>query len=264
MAYAIKRLPNASTVALSDDKMRIFDDSEGDERQISLSNLSASIAGESFGPYKVLWEWNGADLSQFDTKIDGSGVTSSTTDVLSYRGDTWIRISTTVGVTATNMVTCATILPITYTPTSADYGIFAEYIGIQWSDGVNATCGAGVWVRLDTSSTGSGYGYRQVDYLAATSRMATFTASGGGTPSVANGSTHYSSVASQGEGGALLYYHDGDVQSAGWLGERYRFSDSGSTTTAAGQAAIFSSTEGVASQTVINYFRNIKIIELQA
>jgi hypothetical protein len=268
MSYAIKQLPNATSIALSADLMRIYDDSAGEERQISMANVASSIAGESFGPYKVLWEWNGTDITEFDTKVDGSNVASSTVAFVSdYRGQSWISMSVTSDATATNMITCATILPISlaaFTPPSADYGIFAEYICVQWSDGSNATNGAGVWVRLDPASTGSGYGYRQKNMLGATSRMATFIASGGGSPSVSDGSAHYGSAASQGEGGALLYHHEGNVVQAGWLGERYRFSDSGATTTAANQGAIFTSVESIASQTVVNYFRNIKAIQLQA
>jgi hypothetical protein len=39
------------------------------------------------------WEWNGTDLTQFDSEDDGAEVTGSTWEVVSLYGTSWIKLT---------------------------------------------------------------------------------------------------------------------------------------------------------------------------
>lgn len=75
---------------------------------------------------EIWFEWNGTDLSQFDSKVEGATVTSSSASVVAEAGKNWIQLSSTA--TGGDLAQDAVYLPITVTPPSADYFIVADFV----------------------------------------------------------------------------------------------------------------------------------------
>ena len=80
---------------------------------------------ESVGP-QAFFEWNGTDLTQFDSAVSQTGI-SMTAAVAAYNGLNWVDLSVVYNA-ATVPPTSGlfALLPITITPPSADYMITAD------------------------------------------------------------------------------------------------------------------------------------------
>jgi hypothetical protein len=107
------------------------------------------------------FEWNGTDLTQFDTKIEGGAITASTVQITSYGGFNWIDISITGtgGAGPANGI----FLPITKTPPGTNVAIAFEFISRQVI-ATNGIVGAGAALRCTSLSQGyfCRYGSRSV------------------------------------------------------------------------------------------------------
>jgi len=95
------------------------------------------------------FEWNGIDLTQFDSHILGDDIEQATSSVLAYSGDNWLRLKITYIAGDTGQAGII-LLPITATPPSPDYTIEAE-IYLKTQQG--STIGPGLMVRFDGTDT---------------------------------------------------------------------------------------------------------------
>ena len=99
----------------------------------------------------LLWQWNGTDLTQFGTKVEGAAIDDSEVAAVSYFGKTVVRIraeggSTPDGEYAENMV----IVPLTVPNLPTNYFVVADFL-----QGALDSDGAVLGVRMGTSSTPS-------------------------------------------------------------------------------------------------------------
>lgn len=92
-------------------------------------SATLQIAGfEDTNVDEDLWfEWNGVDLTQFDEKVQGSAVDSSSVSVVEVGGLNWIRIDVDGGVGG-SISTNSVHLPISTLPPTANYVITAEFL----------------------------------------------------------------------------------------------------------------------------------------
>lgn len=87
---------------------------------------------------QVLWQWNGTDLSQFDTAVVGENVTTpagSVATVVSIGGVNWVQLSIT-SVGASNAAESMAVLPIAASSALGgsfpnDYLIMADFLSVD-------------------------------------------------------------------------------------------------------------------------------------
>ena len=83
-------------------------------------------------PENVWLSWNGVDLTQFDTKVDGTDITSSTISVVNFQGVNWIKFEiiadNTHGTDNLYVAARSTVLPISKTPFPDDFLMTATVV----------------------------------------------------------------------------------------------------------------------------------------
>jgi hypothetical protein len=204
------------------------------------------------------FSWNGTDLSQFDTKVEGSAVASSTIQVTSFGGFNWLDMSVTssAGV-GTSSTATAVVLPISTTPPTADYAISFEFISITRS-GNNV--GSGAVFRYVSHNQSYFYHYTNYSSSPNVLRLGKITATEVNTY-LANLSDPVINANYQGHRAALAAIN-GSGGSGVFLrmlaGEHATYLDTSSPWTGAGRAGLWQCTLGLRSVTTRSYFRNIK------
>jgi len=199
------------------------------------------------------FEWNEADLSQFDSQIVGSQVSADVVAIESFAGVNWIGIDVTA--LAGTPFTTSVILPILDTPPSADYIIVADVLSIIAG---SSEVGAGVMTRFDGVSSGYAFYYTQLGPdLQRRIRLNTGTdtqlgALMGGADLAAVNDGARASLGIRGTGTESL------LETA--CGGRALIADT-SPIVSVGQAALWATTNGSAVQTK-NLFRNIRCYSL--
>jgi hypothetical protein len=94
----------------------------------------------------VPWfKWNDTDLTQFDSVVQGGGVTAHVAQVVSYGGVNWIDLRVTANGAGGTGNNNGIVLPISATPPSADYVIAYDFISRET---VSNVVGAGAMVRF--------------------------------------------------------------------------------------------------------------------
>lgn len=212
------------------------------------------------GGFGAPWfEWNGTDLTQFDSPVYGPYINqgSSIVAVVSYAGVNWIRMRSATNAGSSSGNQTGIVLPISTTPPSADYVVLAEFIS-KVRSGVNDSVGAGVVARF--TDLEHGYVFRYKNGTAV---------SGQGNQDIVRLNTGYSMT-------ALIYLADpkvvandqgifmgiaveGQIHRA-LAGEKGIAVDS--THTAVGKAGLLQSTNGLGSTVTENYFRSIRCYTL--
>lgn len=97
------------------------------------------------------FEWNGVDLTQFDSAVVGANVGSNTVAVETYAGLEWIGIDLTAAVTPTTKLDSGIVLPISATPPTANYRVECDFINTA---STGTAIGAWVWARFNGSNAG--------------------------------------------------------------------------------------------------------------
>lgn len=223
----------------------------------ALRDALIAVQKETYGaPW---FEWNGTDLTQFDSKIDRERVSSSTVQVESICGTNWVTISTTsLAGGSPNGYNTATVLPITTTPPSADYVVVADYLNLTATGTTNVQ--AGVALRY-----GSQVGYFTRVSTRALQSQGRFAWSGSVSSVVTIGPDLSDPTFSGVDQGSRLVgeVRGGDggsdvlLSMQGCGGEWLRCRETTNLITAAGQAAIWTGTSA-ASATIKNAFRRIR------
>ena len=105
-----------------------------------------------------LWKWNQRDMSQFDSVVLGSQLTSASAAVVTAYGRKWIELTVTNGAGAPHRWNRGAILPINWVPTAADYKIAYNWVYRSVSTGTTDNpCVAPAFRWTDTSSSGDYY-----------------------------------------------------------------------------------------------------------
>ncbi len=206
----------------------------------------------------VWLEWNGRDLSQFDSLADGNTVSSSTAAIVSHAGENWIHLSVTNSGTTGNFSRGSTALPFKDAPPTGNYRVEMDFIGVTFvSSGGASICNSGVMARFTAASN-----YYVVTY----EDRAGVTDAGNlrkcvAPTTVTKLGTALSAplIQSSNHGMQLGLEVSGETTLRSLNGERQVYTDTSSPHTDSGQAGIVQSTGGVASGTTASYFRNIKV-----
>jgi len=204
---------------------------------------------EDIGQRIVWWEWNGEDLSQFGDLVDGSNVTSSSAQVVTYGGIKWIELDVTA--TSGNMTSSGSILPILANPPSANYGIMADVLSKQAA--TSGRIGACVATRFDGDETYYSFGPN----LRGSSLLKIRKAVAGPTAPVVGVEMGDPDIDANNLGTHIELETIGESVVTAIAGEQQIYYDTSSPITEAGAPAILTSTIDV-SGNAINLFRNIR------
>jgi len=117
--------------------------------------------------------WNETDLTQFDTAIVGSGVTSHMLSVVTLAGKQWIRLEVNPVGGVVTIKDGLVVLPISATPPSGDYEVEADCVRLEGSTRLGhvvltrfVNVSQAYWLELNYS-TSYAYQIRKLDGTAA-------------------------------------------------------------------------------------------------
>jgi hypothetical protein len=206
----------------------------------------------------VFFEWNGVNLDQFMTKVDGPQLLSSGVVVNSWLGLNWIEITATSLAGGGTGADTAVALPIKVTPPSKNYIIEADAICIVSPSNARgpfvaarhngADNSVGYWLRYASSNSGS---RNRLDKLGGTP----------GAPTVSNLITSDEiDLSALYMGRPLRLRVEGDSVLS-MTEEDFLYADQATPHTNVGYGAIGVSTNGVGSVTQTNIFRRIRMLK---
>ena len=129
--------------------------------------LTTVTDGNTSATESPIWEWNGADTTQFGTLVNGDNVTTSSLSVVSANGRSWLRFQVTPTTASVGHLRRCSVAPIAYTPSTPDYKLTCDIgFGSSLIAITNKNFGA---VLRWASGTGVGTGYQALyDYVSAT------------------------------------------------------------------------------------------------
>lgn len=212
------------------------------------------FTGSGAGGVAAWFEWNGLNLTQFDSPIYGPNVIvgSSAVDVQSYAGVNWIRMRVAADASANTGNKGGIILPISATPPSADYVVIADFIAKLFPTALDVI-GAGVIARSTSLETG---------YL---TRYSYGTPSGANNQYLSRLNSGYTMTNFLGlDDPSLVNVDDGMTIGVAVEGQHIRalLGEKGtkidSAHTAAGKAGLFQTNNGQNAITTECYYRNIR------
>lgn len=202
---------------------------------------------------KTVWTWNGADVTQFDTKVDGGDVASSVISVATEGGVAWVKLVVTGDGSVANWGAATTLLPILCTPSSVNYGIECDYMCLD--GGASNYAGAVCGVRWDGTNLYGVYNGTQAAELVYPTTFPSATA----TP-------RYASFANaDGKGQTFVIQTEGDGAGANHIKHGPNgtlFSQIVTGGISAVGAAAIGVTAGATSNVVEGLYRNIRIFEV--
>ena len=205
---------------------------------------------------QVWFEWNGVDLTEFDSLVYGSQVSTGSRALVNIAGTNWVQISSTSTGTPGSEISTATILPVSTAPPSADYVVFADFLSV-----VQAGTIAGAYVFARFASVSSSYLVRFHDASTANPQEVKKLTTGETVNNLGVAQSDLTYIAVN-TGMTLGISAEGSTIIKSQLGEVQIIADTSSPITAVGKAAIGVSPGSAVSATATCAFRNIRCIEV--
>jgi hypothetical protein len=224
----------------------------------SLMSSGASLM--TFGKvdleYGSLWfEWNGVDLSQFDSAVNGSKVSSSTWSVETFCGLTWIQGSVTIGgAVPANLTESLTVLPILKTPPTDNNLIIVDWLSWQATN----TSWQLPFIMPRYVGISEFYGIFFGDDTVDDPQRICRASAGGTITVLGDAMADPVSMVNQQNGMELGLAIQGNAMLKGYLGERQTIADTSGLVSASGACAIGTATALGAGYTGINRFRRLR------